>query len=88
MTNETRAAEDGGEIVSGTDEVIFASPAIAIKALEDTVIEELIPSATRKTVAGLNTYWATKTLYRNETIEANLKGVHLTSGAVLAIYQA
>jgi hypothetical protein len=88
MINETRAAEDGGEIVSGTDEVIFARPAIAIKALEDTVIEELIPSATEPAVAGLNAYWATKPLYRNETIEANLNGVHLTSGAILAIYQA
>ena len=88
MKNETRAAEDGGEIVSGTDEVIFASPTIAIKALEDTVIEEILPTLTRKTVAWLNAYYAGKTLYAGETVVANMRGIHLTSGAVQAIYQA
>jgi hypothetical protein len=90
MINETRFAEHGGIILSTTAATTFARPVIAIKCLIETVVAAIAPAAdtpTDRQVSGLSWYVG-KTLPAGHVIEANVKSIQLTSGAVQAIYAA
>jgi hypothetical protein len=90
MINETRFAEHGGVIIADTTATTFTRPVVAIKCLIATVVAAIAPATdtpTSRVVAGLDWYVG-KTLPVGHVIEANVKSIQLTSGAVQAIYAA
>lgn len=88
MINETRAAEHGSKIIDDTAEHTFPRRVIAIKALEDTVIDTITSVSAAKLLTENITYYDGATIYAGDTIEANVATIQLTSGAVQAFYQA
>jgi hypothetical protein len=89
MINETRAAEAGGHIIDDTSEHVFSPKrVIALKALEDTTFTTIV--AANPEVTGLSAYYNSEahTLYRGETIDANIASLELASGSVQVYYQA
>jgi hypothetical protein len=84
MIVANRAAENGSEIISDTTNHPFSKsrPVIAIRMLEDTIINVLVAGNVVNVA-----YYSGKTLTsESPVILGNFTGIHLTSGAVQAIY--
>ena len=85
MINETRSAEAGSEIINDTSLHTFDRKVIALKVLETTVINTITSVSGREATTNIG-YYDGKTVYEGETIDANVKTLTLTSGAVQAYY--
>jgi hypothetical protein len=84
MIVANRAAENGSEIINDAINHVFSKshPPIAIRILEETVITVL--SATN--VVNVAYYTGKTMAVTDPVILGNFTGIHLTSGAVQAIY--
>jgi hypothetical protein len=84
MITQNRAAEYGGEIIADTDLHTFTRKVTHAVCLIQTVVAA-ITCDTDRPVAGIDWYVG-KTLAAGHRIEANLKTLDLTSGAIQVYY--